>query len=181
MSTLVFSPFCAMRNVQCSRAPLRKNERKVQQPPARKYSAPDIVSGIRALAGAEGSCPTFPAKNNKSGWSANPKAAGKVRAMKVEKVGWQAMSGSALGDFGGAETPCDPLGMAGAVQPRAPRAKGALLPCAIPALRHRSFGTKRTATNASRIRCETNVLSRRSLRKCDSHFAGFLSCSGDLR
>jgi hypothetical protein len=36
------------------------------------------------------------------------------------------MRGSALRAFGGASNPCAPRGLAGAVQPRAPRPRGAL-------------------------------------------------------
>lgn len=112
MNTLVFASGCALRNVRCSDADSRKYERKVQQPPARKYSVADILSGIRAFAGEEGSCPTFRANNKKSGWLHKPVSAGKVRAMKVENLAWQAMRGSALRASGRAETPCVPRRLA---------------------------------------------------------------------
>ena len=122
--------FCALRSVQCGVFLLPKFDRKVQFPPARKYCQFDILSPIRAMAGVEGSCPTFLANNKKSG---TYNAVRCVGGMKVEEVGLQGMRGSALRASGKSVSPCDPRGLAGAIQPRAPRSKGALLPCEIPA------------------------------------------------
>ena len=126
--------FCALQIVQCGVFLLPKFDQKVLPSPARKYISYDIVSVIRALAGEEGSCPTFQWKKNKSGRSSKIKAAGIERAMKVEKVCWQAMRGSARRASGGAEIPCAPRGLArGHPAPLHPRPRRALLPCGTPA------------------------------------------------
>jgi hypothetical protein len=50
----------------------------------------------------------------------------KVEQVKVKKGTRQAMRGSALRAPGNAVSPCAPRGLAGAIQPRAPRPRGAL-------------------------------------------------------
>lgn len=75
------------------------------------------------------------------------------------------MRGSALGAFGRASTPRVPRGLAGANLPRAPRPKGAALPCGNPAPELPRSGTIGQRVRPFGIRVQGALLSKTPARK----------------
>ena len=68
------------------------------------------------------------------------------------------MRGNTRRASGGAESPCAPRVLAGAVQPRAPRPKGALLPCGNPASELPGSDTTGSRVRPLRIRAQVALL-----------------------
>jgi hypothetical protein len=75
------------------------------------------------------------------------------------------MRGSALRAFGRAVTPRAPRGLAGGIHPRAPRPKGALLPCGNPAPDISHSGTLGSRVRPLRIRARGALLPETPARK----------------